>query len=424
MWGPPSRRRSARADVPIRRGLTWDVLGLSHREPVFTRGFILVCCATVLLTCAQSLVLTAMPVYLVQIGFAPGFVGVFIAGFAMFALLARFPVGVGVDRFGSRAFGSAGAALLSVGCVLYAMVPFVPWRVPFVVGIPALLPIAGIAHSVGFSTHGTSASGFVAYEAPMARRGEAVGYYGVLMNVAKGIAAGLSLLIVAARGFVVLLGTSAILAALASILWFVLGWGHRTTRGGRSVSGRFRLDRKVLIPASVACLLSAGAGVALAFVPLVGVERGVANPGIYFTSVAFTSIAFRAVAGRLADSYGRSASIVPGMLLVSAGLLLVARASSTPMLALAGIVYGIGLASADPALQALVIDVAQPKHRGSAMATYYAMVDLGVSGGSVVSGQLAGLVGYGGAFAAASVAPLVGLGGFVGYKLVGHRFRR
>ena len=392
---------------------------MSHREPVFTRGFVLVCCATLLLTSAQRLVLTAMPVYLVQIGFGSGFVGAFIAGFAICALLARFPVGIGVDRFGSRAFGLAGAALLSVGCVLYAAVPFVPWRFPLATAIPLLLPIAGIAHSVGFSTHGTSASGFVAYEAPMARRGEAVGYYGVLMNVATGIASGMSLVIVAARGFGFLLGIAALLAALASVLWLVLGDAQITKRGARSVSGRFRLDRKVLIPASVACLLSAGAGVALAFVPLVGVERGVANPGIYFTAVALTSIAFRSVAGRLADSYGRSASVVPGMLLVSAGLMLVARASSTPMLALAGVVYGIGLASADPALQALVIDVAQPKHRGSAMATYYAMVDLGVAGGSVVSGQLAGLVGYGGAFAAASIAPLVGLGAFVGYTRVG-----
>lgn len=392
---------------------------MSYRAPVFTRDFVLVCCATLLLTSAQSLVLTALPVYLVWMGFASGFVGAFIAGFAMCALIARFPVGVGVDRLGSRAFGLAGAALLSVGCLLYAMVPSVPWRVPFTAAIPLLLPVAAIAHSVGFSTHGTSASGFVAYAAPIARRGEAVGYYGVLMNVAKAIAAGMSLLIVAARGFAFLLGIAGVLAALASILWLVLGDVERTPRGTKSMSGRFRVDRKVLLPASAAALLSAGAGVALAFVPLLGVARGVGNPGIYFTAVALTSIAFRVVAGRVADSYGRSASIVPGMLLVSAGLMLIAGAWSTPMLALAGMVYGLGLASADPALQALTIDVAQPKRRGSAMATYYAMVDLGVSAGSLISGQLADAVGFGGAFAAASCAPLAGLGGLLGFARLG-----
>jgi len=389
-------------------------VGLSSRAPVFTRDFTLVCCATLLLSSAQSLVLTAIPLYLVQIGFASGFVGAFIAGFSICALIARFPVGVAVDRFGCRFLGLGGAALFSGACLLYALVPVVSWRVPLAVAVPLLLPIAGVAHSVGFSTYGTSGSAFVAYSAPAARRGEAIGYYGVLMNVAKGIAAGVSLLIVAARGFSFLLGIAALMAALAAILWSSLVDAERTATRGDLTSPRFRLESKVLIPASLGATLAAGAGAALAFVPLLGVERGVANPGIYFTAVALTSIAFRVVAGRVADSYGRLASVIPGMVLVSTGLFLVAHASSTETLVLAGIVYGIGLASADPALQAMVIDIAEPDQRGSAMATYYAMVDLGVTAGSMVSGQIAPAFGYRGVFVAASCAPLLGLSGFLG----------
>jgi len=121
------------------------------------------------------------------------------------------------------------------------------------------------------------------------------------------------------------------------------------------------------------------------------------------------SIVFRIIAGRLADTYGRFASIIPGLLLATAGLVLVAKASSTETLALAGIVYGIGSASAIPALEALIIDLAGPDQRGSAMATHWAMVDLGVSAGSIVAGQIAPVIGYGGVFVAASSAPLVGL---------------
>jgi MFS family permease len=142
---------------------------------------------------------------------------------------------------------------------------------------------------------------------------------------------------------------------------------------------------------------------------LLGLERGITNPGVYFTAVALASIVFRITAGRLADTYGRFASIIPGMLLATAGLLLVAKASSTETLALAGIVYGIGSASAAPALEALIIDLAGLARRGSAMATHWAMVDLGVSAGSTIAGQIAPVVGYGGLFVAASSAPLVGL---------------
>jgi len=49
------------------------------------------------------------------------------------------------------------------------------------------------------------------------------------------------------------------------------------------------------------------------------------------------------------------------------------------------------------------------------MATHWAMVDLGVSTGSVVAGQITPAVGYSGVLVAASSAPLIGLGGFPCY---------
>jgi len=388
---------------------------LNSKAPIFTRDFVLVCLATLLASSAQSLVLTTIPLLLKQMGFAAGFVGGFVGAFAICALIARFPVGGAVDRFGSRAFGAGGAGLLSVACVLYVLVPLVPARTPFAAAVPLLLPLAGIAHSVGFSTYGTSASSFVAYTVPPTRRGEAVGYYGILKNIATGIAAGVSLLIVGAWGFSALLGTAAVMAALAAVLSSSLHDAPWTGDSRGSTAGPFRIETKVLVPALVSAMLAAGTGTALAFVPLLGLERGIANPGVYFTAVALASIVFRITAGRLADTYGRFASIIPGMLLATAGLVLVAKASSTEALALAGIVYGIGSASAAPALEALIIDLAGPDRRGSAMATHWAMVDLGVSAGSIVAGQIAPVVGYGGVFVAASSAPLVGLCGFLVY---------
>ncbi len=388
---------------------------MDSKAPVFTRDFGLICLTTLLSASAQSLVLTAIPLLLMQLGFAAEFVGLFVGAFALGALIVRFPVGAAVDRFGWRAFGSGGAGLVGVACLLYALIPFVPVQMPFIATVPLLLPLAGIAHSVGFSTYGTSASSFVAYTVPAARRGEAVGYYGILTDVAKGIAAGVSLLIVAAWGFPALLGIAAIMSTLAAIVSSSLRDTPRAEVSGGSVTVPLRIETRVLVPALVSAMLAAGTGTALAFVPLLGVERGIVNPGIYFTAVALTSVVFRVIAGRVADIYGRFASIIPGIFLATAGLALVARASSTQTLVLAGIVYGIGSASAVPALMALVIDLGGPDRRGAAMATYWAMVDLGVSGGSVVAGQIVPAVGYGGLFIVAALAPLAGLCAFLLY---------
>lgn len=367
----------------------------------------LVCTASFLSSSAQYLVITAVPLLLKDMGFGDEFVGGYVGAFAFGALVARFPVGGAVDRFGARLFGAGGAGVLGAACVLYALMPMVPVPLPLIAEIPLLLPVAEIAHSIGFSTYGTAASSFVAYTAPQERRGEAVAYYGVLTNVATGGAAGVSLLIVEAWGFTVLLATAASIALLAAILSSNLGNTPRAVNSGAFAS--LQIEKSVLVPGLASTALAVGNGVALAFVPLLGLERGIADPGLYFTVVALTSITFRVLSGRFVDAFGRTASILPGMLATAAGLFLVARASSIETLALAGLVYGIGSASAIPALQALAIDVAGPDRRGAAMATFWATVDLGVSVGSMAAGQIAAVAGYSEAFMAASLAPLAGL---------------
>ena len=383
---------------------------MNSQPQLFTRDFVTVCLATLFSSAAQYLVLTAIPLYLRQLGLPDALVGGYVGLFALGALVTRFPVGAAIDRLGARLFGIGGTGVLGVACLLYALVPIVPLQIPFAAAVPLLLPIAGLAHSVGFSGYGTSANAFVAYAVPAPRRGEAVAYFGVLMNVAMSIGGGTSFLIVAAWGFVPLLGIAATMAGLSALLWSTL---HHTPRmdprdSSRSKSG---IETRVLVPALANTALAASNGAALAFIPLLGLDRGIGNPGLYFSAVALMSILSRLFLGRFADLWGRFASIIPGMLVAGVGYALVSYASSDQGLALAGAVVGMGTATAAPALQALAIDLAGPSRRGAAMATFMAMVDLGVSVGSIAAGQIAPAVGYGGVFIAASAAPLLGLGG-------------
>lgn len=391
---------------------------MNPKAPIFTSDFVRICLATLLSGSVQHLAITAIPLFLLQLGFGAGVVGGFVGGFAIIALVARFPVGSAVDRFGSRAFIWGGAGLLGGACILYAFISLALEQTSFMAIMPFLLPIAGIAHSTGFSIYGTSAHSFVAYTVPATRRGEAVSYYGVLLNVARGVGAGLSLLIVGVWGFPTLFGIAAILALFASILSLRLHDTPRTRDSNRSSARPLRVETGVLPPALLNCALSAGGGAALAFIPLLGLERGVANPGTFFTIVALTSIVFRIIAGRLTDTYGRLASIIPGTLLATAGFFLVAQTTSPQTFVLAGFVYGIGTAIALPALQALAIDLSEPARQGAAMATYWAMVDLGVGLGSMVAGQIALAAGYGTVFVVAGLVPLIGLGCFLAYIFI------
>lgn len=380
--------------------------------PIFTRDFVLICLATLLASSTQYFVITPLSIYLSNLGFGPEFIGSFIGSFAIGALIVRIPIGGAVDRYGARWFGLVGAGLLTTACLLYASIPFVPIALPWGMRIPLVLIAAGVVHSVGFSIFGTAANSFVAYTVPAARRGEAVGYYGTLINVAMSIAAGLSIVIATQFGFTFLFALAAAIATGAFLSTRALRENPRSATAPRLM----RIERSVIAPGLAHTALAASNGMGLAFIPLFGLERGISNPGIYYTIVALTSIVFRIVGGRVTDAYGRLASIVPGLLLASIGLFIITQISSVEMLAFSGFVFGMGWASAAPAFQALVIDVSGNTPRGAAMATYWALVDLGVGLGSILGGWIAATFGYRGVFVAASLTPLLGLGIILTYS--------
>ena len=145
-------------------------------------------------------------------------------------------------------------------------------------------------------------------------------------------------------------------------------------------------------------------------------SRGVTNPGLYFTAVAVSSIVARLLTGRVADQRGRFAAIVPGMIVTAVGMYIVSSAASAETFILAGVAVGIGFATAQPALQALAIDLAGSAERGTAMATFWAFTDFGVITGSFVSGQIAEVSGFGTVFVVSSVMPLVGVAGLLAWR--------
>jgi len=374
---------------------------------------VLICLATFFSSGAQFLVLTAIPSLLTELGFSSGFVGAFVGAFGLGALLVRLPVGRAVDRLGSRFFALLGAGSMCSAYLLYAILSTAITRPSFAVVVPFLLPLAGLAHSLGFSTYGTAAHSFVAYTVPKNRRGEAISYYGIVIDAARALSAGLSLVIVARSSFSTVFVLGAISALLATALASNLSRTKRSAGENGAVPKLSRIERRVLAPALTNSTLALSAGASLAFIPLLGLERGIVNPGIFFTVNSMTSILMRVFAGRLIDRIGRVASIIPGMLLAAAGLLVISGMSTMAALVAAGLVYGTGFSVASIALQARAIDLGGPERQGAAMATYFAMVDLGIGLGSITAGQFVPILGYGGVFSLASVLPVIGLTAFL-----------
>ena len=385
-------------------------------DRIFTLGFVLVGLATLAQASCLMLVNTSIGLLVVrEFGLGPQVVGAVIGIQATCALVARFPVGSWSDRYGSRAFAFGGAAIMVVSCALFILSMSNRAAIPIGGGVPILLVLASMLSGVALSTFSTAASTYIAYTVPISRRAEAVGYYGVLQGLAQGFGAGVSIVIVDSVGFGALYAIAAVATVVAALLSLGLHEGRRLESATPMRIG-FRLHRGVLAPSLAQYAVIVGTGAAFSFIPLLGISRGVANPGLYFTAVAISSIVARLLTGRIADRRGRFAAIVPGMIVTAVGMYIVSSAASAEAFILAGVAVGIGFATAQPALQALAIDLAAPAERGAAMATFWAFTDFGVITGSFVSGQIASVSGFGTVFVVSAVMPLVGVAGLLTWR--------
>jgi MFS family permease len=385
-------------------------------DRVFTPGFVLVGLATLAHASSLMLVNTSIGLLVVrEFALGPQVVGAVIGIQATCALLARFPVGSWSDRYGSRIFAFGGAAIMVASCVAFVLSLSSRAAIPIGGGVPILLVLASALSGVALSTFSTAASTYIAYTVPISRRAEAVGYYGVLQGLAQGFGAGVSIVIVDGLGFGALYTIAAAATLVAALLSLGLHEGSRPESATPMGIG-FRLHRGVLAPSLAQFAVIVGTGAAFSFIPLLGISRGVANPGLYFTAVAISSVVARLLAGRIADRRGRFAAIFPGMIVTAVGMYVVSSAASAEAFILAGVAVGIGFATAQPALQALAIDLAGPAERGTAMATFWAFTDLGVITGSFVSGQIASVFGFGTVFVVSAVIPVVGVVGLVAWR--------
>lgn len=391
---------------------------LAPKSPdrIFTLGFVLVGLATLAQASCLMLVNTSIGLLVVrEFGLGPQVVGAVIGIQATCALLARFPVGSWTDRYGSRLFAFGGAAIMVVSCVAFILSMSNRASIPIGGGVPVLLVLASMLSGVALSTFSTAASTYIAYTVPISRRAEAVGYYGVLQGLAQGFGAGVSIIIVDGLGFGALYAIAGVATVVAALLSLGLHEDSRPERATPMEVG-FRLHRGVVAPSLAQYSVIVGTGAAFSFIPLLGISRGVTNPGLYFTAIAISSIVARLLTGRIADRRGRFAAIVPGMIMTAVGMYVVSSAASAEAFILAGVAVGIGFATAQPALQALAIDLAGPAERGTAMATFWAFTDFGVITGSFVSGQIASVSGFGTVFVVSSVMPLVGVAGLLAWR--------
>jgi MFS family permease len=173
------------------------------------------------------------------------------------------------------------------------------------------------------------------------------------------------------------------------------------------------IEWRVLVLSLTLFLYSFAYGAITSFSAVYADAIGVSPKSLYLTVLAVVILLSRPLSGPLADRIGYRRVFMPSLVLIAAGLTILAAGSTRGSLVLSAIVFGLGFGNAYPAFVAYVMRDVTAARRGAAFGAILAAFDTGIGTGSTSVGWLIERYGFSTAFGTAAVLSAIALPYFV-----------
>ncbi|MDD3270252.1 MAG: MFS transporter [Syntrophomonadaceae bacterium] len=351
------------------------------KPSIWTRNFILLCLANLVLYMSTNMLIPSLPRYLLKIGGNPLDVGYVMAAYTIGAMFIRPFGGWLVDNYGRK-------RILILGMIMMLTVSFLYTPVKNV----SLMMLVRSLHGVSLGLVSTAIGTIVADSLPTGNFSEGMGYFGLTNSIAMAVAPIVGFGIVENYGYPLLFVAVIMLTTLAfGSSMLVRANTSPISISSNSAKGIYArlLEKSALLPACMHFSLALVFGSMISFVSLHAAERGVANIGLFFTAWALTMLLSRPISGRWADCGSSNKVLFIGHLAVFIGMMTLALSQVLTHFLLAGIFIGLGFGFILPTLQALAVRNAPINRRGAATATFYVASDLGIGLGTILAGYVA-----------------------------------
>lgn len=375
-------------------------------KKLWTKDFVVNLLTAHFLFASYTSLFTIIPQYVLDRGGQEWHIGIVIGSFGIAGIIFRPFGGRWIYKYGAKRLAFTGALLLGIGSMLYDPASNV-WLI---------LPVRAL-QGIGLALAPVATTTMVANLAPTHRRGEAMGYMGNAIAVSTIYAPLASFWLLTHLNFQASFLFSAATAFLSAALALQIS-AHNTalevdTPGDSGDEKIPLVSKRALFPTLVFLSYTFTTAPLNMFLPLLAQDRGLGNPGLYYTVYSATTMFVLLGSGSIADRFGRPAVIAPGLLMSAVAMFLLMVASNQIMFLAAGFLAGVGFGLLQPGTQSLTVDRVPARERGAALATLQQAWDIGGSGGAFLIGPIAGVIGIAATFGIASVSAVTGTVGFL-----------
>ena len=353
-----------------------------NAHKIFTRDFVNAFLAQFAFSSAFYALIPTLPIFLSDLGRTESEIGVLIGAWSVSSLLMRPLVGRALLRYPERSLALAGTLLFTVSTAGYlAARPF--WPFLFV----------RILQGASFAFFFTAATMLIANTTPEGYHGRSLSYFYLAFNVAFAIAPSSGMILMNAFGFTFLFLVCTLLAIVSHFFAMRLKKREVPLPDAAAKEDGFFFSRKALPPSIITFFIHVIFGSLTAFFPIYAVTQGVANPGWFFGACAVMMILGRTLGAKILDLYSREKIILPCLSGFVIAMVILAFSKTLPMFLLAAVIWGIGNAFLYPALVIFTLDLAGPS-RGTALAFFSALSDLGMGLGAIIMGVILRFTSY------------------------------
>lgn len=386
---------------------------------LWTKDFICVCATNFFMILNYYYLLVTIPIYIIQDLHSPkSQVGLIVTVFFIAAIMIRPFAGQWMSSFGIRKVFLGALFLYFVSALLYF----------FTTSLISLL-ILRILHGIGFGMLTTATGTIVADLVPEKRKGEGMGYYGLMINISMAIGPFLGLTAIYSWGKGIMFGISLASVILGTLTGLFISLPKKAKRDAEKISKKKGLNLKNLFEMSALKISIVGLFFGVIYSSIISFVSVYADDihlsdvsSFFFIVYAIVLLLSRPFTGRWFDRYGANVIMYPAIISFAIGMLILSQASNAFLFLLSAACIGLGWGTIFPSSQTIAVQLAPSSRRGVATATFLSILDIGIGIGSLIVGFVGAGIGYSSLYFYFSIIGVLGI--FVYYVLHGKTNRK
>jgi len=340
-----------------------------------------------------------LPLWVLDKGGGEGIAGRVVGISGLAGLVALPLIGYLLDRLGRRRFMIAGALVSALASLAFLRID----------GIGPSLYAIRIVQGIAFTSGFTGAQTLAVLYAPLSRRAEALGWFGVSTILTHAISPMLGEEIIRRFGFDGVFLTGAVLAGAGFLLACTLPKPPELViPDDQPVLDAGRAQYAMVTATAAMLLYGFGFGATSTFVPVLIKRFDLGRVGLFFAAWSIAAVTVRILLGSASDRFGRRAVLIPAMLTMSTAVTLLAFVRTQTGIGIAGVIFGIAQGLLYPTMNAFVADWSRPANIGRTQSLFSGSYSLGIAVCSFFFGTIAEDYGFRTMFLLTTAITLVG----------------